>query len=107
MESFPPGHLWTPEDGLERFADAVPVDGREAAEAQQEPTADARRRARETRETLITSVRRQMMGDVPVGVFLSGGLDSSLIAAIAAQAHGRSTASGCRPSPSAPRAAPT
>ncbi len=83
VESFPPGHLWTPENGLERFADAVPVDGRDAVEGQQEPPSNSDRI--ETRETLINSVRRQLMGDVPVGVFLSGGLDSSLIAAIAAK----------------------
>ena len=34
---------------------------------------------------LVAAVERQMMGDVPVGVFLSGGLDSSLVAAIAAR----------------------
>jgi asparagine synthase (glutamine-hydrolysing) len=38
-----------------------------------------------TREVLIASVERQLMGDVPVGVFLSGGLDSTLVAAIAAR----------------------
>jgi asparagine synthase (glutamine-hydrolysing) len=37
------------------------------------------------REQLIETVEGQMMGDVPVGVFLSGGLDSSLVAAIAAR----------------------
>ncbi len=37
------------------------------------------------RERLIETVERQMMGDVPVGVFLSGGLDSSVVAAIAAR----------------------
>ena len=83
VEAFPPGHQWTPEGGLERFADAVPVDGREAAEGEQRPPSPRDRI--ETRETLIQSVRRQLMGDVPVGVFLSGGLDSSVIAAIAAR----------------------
>ena len=38
-----------------------------------------------TRETLVRAVRQQMMGDVNVGVFLSGGLDSSLVAAIASR----------------------
>lgn len=34
-------------------------------------------------EKLLTAVKRQMLSDVPVGFFLSGGLDSSLIVAMA------------------------
>lgn len=37
----------------------------------------------ELERLLITSVERQLLSDVPVGFFLSGGLDSSLIVAIA------------------------
>ncbi len=37
----------------------------------------------ECESLLIKSVKRQMLSDVPVGFFLSGGLDSSLIVAIA------------------------
>ena len=37
------------------------------------------------REALENSVKQQMMSDVPYGVLISGGLDSSLIAAIAAK----------------------
>lgn len=37
--------------------------------------------------SLIASVKRQMISDVPVGTFLSGGLDSSLITAIASRVY--------------------
>jgi asparagine synthase (glutamine-hydrolysing) len=78
VEPFPPGCAWTPEGGLVRFASAVPARLDEAVTGR-----DALLRG--TRETLVKSVRQQMMGDVSVGVFLSGGLDSSLVAAIAAR----------------------
>jgi asparagine synthase (glutamine-hydrolysing) len=85
VEAFPPGHFWTPERGLVRFADAVPEAGRDQLPGPSEPGASVPEYIlRRTRAKLIDSVERQMMGDVPVGVFLSGGLDSSLVAAIAA-----------------------
>ena len=76
VEPFPPGCAWTPEGGLVRFARALPEDPRPAP---------AHLHVSGTREALVNSVHRQLMGDVPVGVFLSGGLDSSLVAAIAAR----------------------
>jgi asparagine synthase (glutamine-hydrolysing) len=41
--------------------------------------------ASRVREALAASVKRHLMSDVPVGVLLSGGLDSSIIAALARQ----------------------
>jgi len=85
IDAFPPGHYWTAATGLVRFAPPVSsalVTTAPSTTAPEDVPADALMR---TRLVLVDAVERQMMGDVPVGVFLSGGLDSTLVAAIAAR----------------------
>jgi len=43
--------------------------------------------AEELRERVFTAVQRQLVGDVPVGAFLSGGLDSSAVVAMMRRAQ--------------------
>ena len=75
-EPFLPGHYyWSPAPGLTRYyvRDWFEYDAVKDRPASTEAI----------REGLEASVRRQLMCDVPYGVLLSGGLDSSVISAIA------------------------
>jgi asparagine synthase (glutamine-hydrolysing) len=83
VEEFPPGHVWTQEDGLTSFVDLrrAPLGrGRPAGS----PFTDRDEAMAAIQETLVGAVRERLMADVPVGVLLSGGLDSSIVAAIMA-----------------------
>src|SRR5215213_8385976 len=79
----PPGHLLVWEGGgeprLERYARAAPAPAGELRGG------DEAELAEELRARLRDSVRAHLIADVPVGVLLSGGIDSSLLAALAAQ----------------------
>ena len=71
---FPPGCYWA--DGqFVRYADASHVD--------QFTMADERTVCAELRRLLIEGVQKRLDADAPVGFLLSGGLDSSLVCAIA------------------------
>ena len=75
-EPFLPGHYyWSPAPGLTRYyvRDWFEYDAVKDRPASTEAI----------REGLEASVRRQLMCDVPYGVLLSGGLDSSVLSAIA------------------------
>ena len=77
-EPFLPGHSWWSGDGqMKRWYtrdwfeyDAVKDNGASAADV---------------RKALEAAVKRQLMSDVPYGVLLSGGLDSSIISAVVAR----------------------
>lgn len=75
-QSFPPGHVWTPEGGLRRFVEPM------SPNYDEQPTPERNALLTAIRNELVSSVESQMMGDTDVAAFLSGGLDSSLIAAI-------------------------
>jgi len=81
----PPGHVLVWEDGqtrLERYARPAPVP---ASELREDDEAEL---VEELRGRLRDSVRAHLLADVPVGVLLSGGIDSSVLAALAAQETG-------------------
>lgn len=53
------------------------------------PAPGGRASVERTGEMLRASVKARLVSDVPIGVFLSGGLDSSAVAACAVEAHPR------------------
>lgn len=88
-EVFPPGHYYYSRDGHAKQYykrdwadyDAVKDNGADTEEL---------------RQALEQAVRRQLMSDVPYGVLLSGGLDSSVISAVARKFSATRVESGGR-----------
>lgn len=73
VREFPQGHYYHSSGGFQSYYQIS---------AGQVCIHDEATAIREIRRTLEASVKKRLMGDVPVGVFLSGGLDSSIIAAL-------------------------
>ena len=83
VEPIGPGEMFDSRDGTRRWF-RVPQGAAEA-----EPGFDLEAVCHELRLTLEDAVRKWMVADVEVGAFLSGGLDSSIIAALAARSTTR------------------
>jgi asparagine synthase (glutamine-hydrolysing) len=76
IEEFPPGHYLSSKDGVVK---KWYQRNWTSFENVKDNTTDIK----ELREALEAAVHRQLMSDVPYGVLLSGGLDSSIISAVA------------------------
>ena len=82
--SFPPGHVYDSQDNSTfQYYQPSWWDGDLDGSAAKIPTNPTDLMV--LREALETAVRKRLMSEVPYGVLLSGGLDSSLIASIAAR----------------------
>ncbi|HAY3550419.1 asparagine synthase B [Elizabethkingia meningoseptica] len=88
IEEFKPGHLLYSEDG-EEYQQWYARDWESFDAVKDNPTAIAA-----LRKGLEDAVHRQLMSDVPYGVLLSGGLDSTIIAAITAKFASKRIESG-------------
>ncbi|MEP6647989.1 MAG: asparagine synthase B [Saprospiraceae bacterium] len=76
IKEFPPGHYWSSKDG-------APVRYYERDWMSYDAVKNNASDIIKLRDSLELSVRSHLMTDVPYGVLLSGGLDSSIIAAVA------------------------
>jgi asparagine synthase (glutamine-hydrolysing) len=87
IEQVPPGHtltldLRTNRKSLERY-------WRASESAKWMPELPYEEFKSELRRMLTESVRRQMLSDVPLGIFLSGGVDSTILTGLMAQYSSR------------------
>jgi asparagine synthase (glutamine-hydrolysing) len=82
VRKLPPGHVLVWEDGrseLTRYARPAPVAADQVRDDEEAELVE------ELRARLRDSVRAHLVSDVPVGLLLSGGIDSATLAALAAE----------------------
>ena len=79
VHEFPAGHYYTPREGFVQYY--------QIPEIQDHLLTDVEETCKLVRETLIKAVKKRLLADkeIHVGSFCSGGIDSSLVAAIAAE----------------------
>ena len=79
VHEFPAGNWWDSEKGFQRYYSTPDI---------QPEDAPLEVHMQRLRSTLERSIEKRLLSDVPLGAFLSGGLDSSIIAAVAKQKMG-------------------
>ncbi len=74
VKEFPPGTIYDSLSGFHQYYQVPELDPIES---------DIAHHIRRVREMVESAVKKRLLSDVPLGAFLSGGLDSSIIAAVA------------------------
>src|SRR5882672_10818681 len=82
VRKLPPGHLMTWHDGRLELEQYWQMPARETYRGSE---ADA---VQDLRAVLTDAVRSHLVSDVPLGAFLSGGIDSSLVVGLMSQTSG-------------------
>ncbi|HEY98165.1 MAG TPA: asparagine synthase B [Dehalococcoidia bacterium] len=79
VHEFPAGYYYTPSEGFVQYYQIPPIED--------DILTDIEEAKQLIRDTFITSVKKRLLADkeIHVGSFCSGGIDSSLVAAIAAE----------------------
>ena len=80
IHKLPPGHVLIADGGTER------IERYWRPQALDEPSANEHEWLERVRTTVAAAVRKRLVADVPLGALLSGGIDSSIVVALMAEA---------------------